>query len=52
VDTYGSWETALHYSLNEHLQVALQYVWFENWSTASYADFVRSAWTASVSSRW
>lgn len=52
VDTYASWDAGLHYSLNEHFKVALSYVWFQNWSTSSYADFVRSSWSASVSSRW
>lgn len=52
VDTYASWDAGLHYALNEHLKVALNYVWFQNWSTSSYADFVRSSWTAMITSRW
>lgn len=52
VDTYASWDAGVTYTLNEHLQVAVTYVWFENWSTLAYADFARSSWTARVSSRW
>lgn len=51
-DTYVSWDAGVSYSLNEHLKASASYVWFQNWSTSDYADFVRSSWTASVSSRW
>ncbi len=51
-DTNVNWNAAINYSLNEHLKVALTYLWFKNWSTSSFADFVRSSWSTSVSSRW
>jgi hypothetical protein len=40
------------YSLNEHLKIGASYTWFKNWSTESVADFVRTAYTVNVSSRW
>lgn len=40
------------YSLNEHLKLGVTYTWFKNWSTLPLADFVRSAWSANISSRW
>lgn len=51
-DNFLSWDAALNYTLNEHLKAALSYSWFQNWSTLAFADFVRSSWTASVSTRW
>ena len=51
-DNYLSFSSSINYSLNEHLKVALSYNWFKNWSTLSYADFVRSSYSLSVSSHW
>jgi hypothetical protein len=51
-DVNANWNVGLNYSLNEHLKVALSYLWFENWSTLSFADFVRTSWAMNVSSRW
>jgi hypothetical protein len=51
-DTNVNWSTSVNYSLNEHLKFAFSYVWFKNWSTSSFADFVRNSWTMNVSSRW
>lgn len=52
VDNYATWDAGLNFTLKEHLKLALTYLWFRNWSTSSYADFVRESWTVSVSSRW
>ena len=43
---------SLNYSLNEHFKASLAYAWFKNWSTLSYADFTRSAYTLTLSTRW
>lgn len=51
-DDYVTWGTSLNYSLNEHLKASLTYAWFENWSNAPDADFIRSSWTLTVSTRW
>ena len=51
-DSYLNYTGSLNYTMNEHLRAALSYSWFKNWSTTSYADFVRSAWSLTVSSRW
>jgi hypothetical protein len=51
-DTFMNWGASFNYSLSEHLHASLGYVWFQNWSTSSYADFVRGTWSGSVSSHW
>ncbi len=51
-DNYFTWSANLGYSLNEHFKAMLTYSWFKNWSTIEFADFVRSSWTLSLSSRW
>lgn len=51
-DDYVSWNTALSYSLNEHFKAALAYAWFRNWSTLGLADFTRSNWSLTLSTRW
>lgn len=51
-DNYANWSLGIGYSLNEHFRSNFSYSWFQNWSTLSYADFVRSSWGLNVSSRW
>lgn len=51
-DDYLSASASLNYSMSEHLKAALTYAWFKNWSTVSFADFVRSSWTLTLSTRW
>jgi hypothetical protein len=51
-DSYGNWTAGLSYGLNEHLTAALNYSWFQNWSTSSFADFIRNSWGVTLSSRW
>ncbi len=51
-DNYFTWSANLGYSLNEHFKASLGYSWFQNWSTIEFADFVRSSWTLTMSSRW
>lgn len=51
-DNFVSWSATTGYSLNEHFKIGLTYLWFRNWSTISFADFVRNSWNLNVSSRW
>jgi hypothetical protein len=51
-DNFLTAGASLNYSLNEHFKAALSYSWFKNWSSLTIADFVRSSWTLSFSSRW
>ncbi|HUR56535.1 MAG TPA: outer membrane beta-barrel protein [Opitutaceae bacterium] len=51
-DNYANWGASVAFSLNDHFKIAANYTWFENWSTLPLADFVRTAWTLNVSSRW
>jgi long-subunit fatty acid transport protein len=51
-DNYASWNVGLAYVMNEHFTASLTYAWFENWSTLSFADFVRNNWGLTFSSRW
>lgn len=51
-DTYANWSASIGYALNEHFKSSFSYSWFQNWSTISYADFVRSSWSMNFSSRW
>jgi hypothetical protein len=51
-DNYLMANVSLNYSLNEHFKASLAYAWFKNWSTLSYADFTRSSFTLTLSTRW
>ena len=51
-DNFLTFTASANYSLNEHLKIAITYLWFKNWSNSSYADFVRSSYSLNVSSRW
>jgi hypothetical protein len=51
-DDYVTASVSANYSLNEHLKVSAAYIWFKNWSTSSFADFVRTSYNLNVASRW
>ena len=51
-DSFLSWDASASYSINDHLKTSLAYSWFQNWSSLSFADFVRTSWTVSASTRW
>jgi outer membrane receptor protein involved in Fe transport len=51
-DSYITWNVAMNYSMNEHLKMAASYSWFQNFSSSEFADFVRSGYSLTVSSRW
>ncbi len=51
-DTFLAFSASLNYSMNEHLRVTAAYNWFQNWSNEPFADFIRSGYSLSLSSRW
>ena len=51
-DDYANWGASVAFNFSERLKIAANYTWFQNWSTVPLADFVRTAWTLNVSSRW
>jgi hypothetical protein len=51
-DNYLSWSTGVSYAFHEHLKLGASYNWFQNWSSNSYADFIRQSWSFSATSRW
>ena len=51
-DQSANWGASIGYSRSEHLSLSFGYTWFSNWSTISYADFIRTGWSLSMSSRW
>jgi hypothetical protein len=51
-DNYFNWHVGLNYTLNDHLRASLAYVWFQNWSGDSIADFTRTSWTMNLSTHW
>ena len=40
------------YTLNEHLKISINFVYFKNWSTLAYAEFPRSQVNLSLISHW
>ncbi len=51
-DNFLTWNVAANYSMNEHLKLSASYSWFLNWSTSDFADFERSGYSLTISSRW
>jgi hypothetical protein len=51
-DTYFTYSLDLYYAMNDHLRIAASYIFVENWSSYAMADFTRTAYTLSVSSKW
>ncbi len=52
VDTNFSYSLDLSYTMNDHLKAVVSYVFMKNWSSYEMADFTRSAYTLSLSSKW
>ena len=50
-DDFFHWDVALNYARSERIKLSFSYSWFKNWSTTSYADFVRSSWNINLNSR-
>jgi hypothetical protein len=40
-DTYFTWNAGANYTFNEHFTISAGYVYYENWSTLSFSDFIR-----------
>jgi hypothetical protein len=51
-DTYVTASFGTGYAFSEHLKFSFSYLWFKNWSSSSFADFVRSSWSLGASSHW
>lgn len=51
-DNYLTFSATAGYSFNEHLKIAMTYVWFKNTSNVEFADFIRSSWSLNLSSSW
>ena len=50
-DDFFHWDAGVSYARSEHLKLSFNYSWFRNWSTTSFADFVRSSWNLNLNSR-
>ena len=51
-DSFFSWDVGAHYKFNDHLTVGASYAYFKNWSTVSFSDFDRNAFTFDIASRY
>lgn len=51
-DTSVALGWGLNWARTEHLRLSFSYTWSKNWSTLSFADFVRSSYSLTLSSRW
>lgn len=51
-DDSWSWDASLQHTFNGHLSLNLTYMYFQNWSTLAYSDFVRNNVSLSLSSRF
>lgn len=52
VDTFFTYSINVSYTMNDHLKAVATYAFMHNWSTESIADFTRSSYTLSLSSKW
>jgi hypothetical protein len=52
IDNFISVSAAYFYTINEHLKISIDYVYFRNWSTLAYAEFPRSQVNLSLISHW
>ncbi len=50
-DDFFHADASLNYARSERVKLSFTYSWFKNWSTTSYADFVRSSWNLNLNSR-
>jgi len=51
-EQFVNWGANLGYARSEHFTLSLSYSWFQNWSTTSFSDFIRTTWSLSLSSGW
>jgi hypothetical protein len=52
VDTYAEFSAAYFYTLNEHLKVSINYIYYRNWSTLPFADFPRQEIILTLTTHW
>jgi hypothetical protein len=52
VDNFVSLNASYFYTINEHLKVSINYVYFRNWSTLAYAEFPRQQVNLTLTSHW
>jgi len=52
VDEFASFGATYFYTLNEHLKVSINFVYFRNWSTLAYAEFPRTQANLTLISHW
>lgn len=50
-DDFFHWDASLNYARSERFNVTFSYSWFKNWSTSTYADFVRASWNLNLNSK-
>jgi hypothetical protein len=51
-DTYFTWNTGVNYTINDHFTTSLTYTYYQNWSTASFSDFIRNTITLALNMRF
>jgi hypothetical protein len=51
-DTYFTWNTGVNYTINDHFTTSLGYVYYENWSTVGFSDFIRHTITLTLNIRF
>jgi hypothetical protein len=51
-DIYFTWNAGTSYFINEHFTTSLGYVYYQNWSTSSFSDFIRHTITLALNLRF
>jgi hypothetical protein len=51
-DTYFTWNAGVNHTINDHFTTSLGYTYYENWSTASFSDFIRHTITLTLNMRF
>ena len=49
-DSYFTWSVGAHYTFSSYLKLALNYTYYQNWSTVSFSDFTRNSVNLTASS--
>jgi hypothetical protein len=51
-DLYFTWNAGVNYTINDHFTTSLDYVYYENWSTVGFSDFIRHTITLALNIRF
>jgi len=51
-DIYFTWNAGTGYTINSHFTTSLGYVYYQNWSTSSFSDFIRHTITLALNLRF